>query len=83
MPADLLQIPLRDQSSYNELSHPEGAPRPHWAQFVEQLQAISPDEMSKRWARAERRIHENGITYNMYGDPEGVGRPWRLDLLRP
>ena len=40
-------------------------------------------------ARARRRagrarsaaIRENGVTYNVYGDPQGVDRPWELDML--
>ena len=24
-------------------------------------------------------IHENGVTYNVYGDPQGMERPWELD----
>src|SRR5438270_11546972 len=81
MLTDLLQIPLRDQAVYDELSSDGATPRPHWSAFVKTLQRISTEELSKHWARAERRIQENGITYNMYGDPEGASRPWRTDLI--
>ncbi|MBV8553457.1 MAG: circularly permuted type 2 ATP-grasp protein [Acidobacteriaceae bacterium] len=78
---DLLQIPLRDPTVYDELSADGVTPRPHWAGFVESLQAIGSEELAKRWERAERRIRENGVTYNIYGDPLGAKRPWRIDLL--
>jgi uncharacterized circularly permuted ATP-grasp superfamily protein len=26
-------------------------------------------------------IHENGVTYNVYGDPRGMDRPWELDAI--
>ena len=26
-------------------------------------------------------IHENGVTHNVYGDPQGLQRPWALDLV--
>ncbi len=81
MLADLLQIPLRDQSVYDELSLDGVTPRPQWAPFVQALQQFPPEELARRWARAERRIHENGVTYNMYEDPEGASRPWRIDLI--
>ena len=42
---------------------------------------IGPEELGHRWARAERRIRENGITYNIYGDPQGMNRPWRTDVV--
>ena len=29
----------------------------------------------------ERRIRENGITYNIYSDPLGANRPWQIDIV--
>jgi uncharacterized circularly permuted ATP-grasp superfamily protein/uncharacterized alpha-E superfamily protein len=29
----------------------------------------------------EREIRENGITYNVYADPQGMDRPWEVDPL--
>ena len=57
------------------------SPRPHWAHLMESLRAIGPEELGRRWARAERRIRENGITYNVYGDPLGANRPWQIDIV--
>ncbi|MFO0823840.1 MAG: hypothetical protein U0792_12110 [Gemmataceae bacterium] len=28
---------------------------------------------------AQHLIRENGVTYNVYGDPRGISRPWQLD----
>jgi uncharacterized circularly permuted ATP-grasp superfamily protein/uncharacterized alpha-E superfamily protein len=81
MTVDLNQTPLRYGSAYDELSTDGVTPRPHWAQFMESLREIGPDELSRRWIRAERRIRENGITYNIYGDPLGANRPWKIDIL--
>jgi uncharacterized circularly permuted ATP-grasp superfamily protein len=81
MISNLLQISLRDQTLYDELSADGIVPRAHWAPFIEALQQISPGELAKRWSRAERRIRENGVTYNIYGDPLGANRPWQIDLL--
>jgi uncharacterized circularly permuted ATP-grasp superfamily protein/uncharacterized alpha-E superfamily protein len=78
---DLLQISLRDSTVYDELSADGVTPRPHWSRFIESFQVLGADDMAQRWARAERRIRENGVTYNIYGDPLGASRPWRLDLL--
>ena len=77
----LLQVPSADRFVYDELS-PDGInPRPHWTGFVESFQSIGSGELAKRWSRAERRIHENGVTYNIYGDPRGINRPWKIDLV--
>jgi hypothetical protein len=45
------------------------------------LNEIGTAELARRWARAERRIRENGITYNVYGDPQGTDRPWKIDMI--
>jgi uncharacterized circularly permuted ATP-grasp superfamily protein/uncharacterized alpha-E superfamily protein len=81
MTVDLDQTPLRYGAAYDELSADGVTPRPHWAQLMESLRAIGPEELGRRWSRAERRIRENGITYNIYGDPLGANRPWKIDIL--
>ena len=81
MIADLLQAPLRDPTLYDELSADGVQPRPHWNSLIESLRAIGSEELARRWAKAERRIRENGVTYNIYGDPLGAEHPWRIDLI--
>src|SRR5271157_1778404 len=48
---------------------------------MESLRELGTDELGRRWARAERRIRENGITYNIYSDPLGANRPWMIDIV--
>jgi uncharacterized circularly permuted ATP-grasp superfamily protein/uncharacterized alpha-E superfamily protein len=81
MIADQLQIPSADPSIYNELAADGVTPRAHWAPFIESLQSIGSDELARRWERAERRIRENGVTYNIYTDPLGANRPWAMDPI--
>ena len=81
MIGDLLQASLRDEGVYDELSENGVDPRPHWASTIESLRSLGTDELARRWARAERRIRENGVSYNVYGDALGANRPWRLDLI--
>src|SRR6201996_8978904 len=81
MTVDLYQTSLHYAAVYDELSADGVTPRPHWAHLMESLQAIGPEELGRRWSRAERRIRENGITYNIYSDPLGANRPWRIDIL--
>ena len=45
------------------------------------LSELGVEELEKRLSRAERRIRENGVTYNVYGDPQGISRPWKIDLV--
>jgi uncharacterized circularly permuted ATP-grasp superfamily protein/uncharacterized alpha-E superfamily protein len=81
MTVDMYQTSLHYEGAYDEVSADGVTPRPHWAHLMESLQAIGPEELGRRWGRAERRIRENGITYNIYSDPLGANRPWRIDIV--
>ncbi len=81
MTGDLYQSPFRYGQTYEESSADGVVPRPHWAHLMQSLRSIGPEEIGRRWERAERRIRENGITYNIYGDPQGANRPWQIDLV--
>jgi uncharacterized circularly permuted ATP-grasp superfamily protein/uncharacterized alpha-E superfamily protein len=78
---DLYQSALRYGDTYDESSADGVCPRPHWEPVMESLHALGPEELGRRWMLAERRIRENGITYNIYGDPLGANRPWRTDIV--
>ncbi|HEV2618738.1 MAG TPA: circularly permuted type 2 ATP-grasp protein, partial [Acidobacteriaceae bacterium] len=81
MTGDLYESPLPYGRAYDESSADGVAPRPHWAALMDQLRALGPEEIEQRWTHAERRIRENGITYNIYGDPRGAARLWKIDLV--
>ncbi len=66
---------------YDELLDADGTLRPQWREFVHLLDALGRDELERRWQQARRQIHENGITYNVHGDPQGRDRRWELDAL--
>jgi uncharacterized circularly permuted ATP-grasp superfamily protein/uncharacterized alpha-E superfamily protein len=68
-------------SSYDEMTTADGQSRPHWRVFADQLQGIGLAELRQRWNDARHLIRENGVTYNVYGDPQGMDRPWELDPI--
>jgi uncharacterized circularly permuted ATP-grasp superfamily protein/uncharacterized alpha-E superfamily protein len=80
MAVELYHAPGQHREPYDE-STVDGQPRPHWAPLMNALNEIGTAELSRRWARAERRIRENGVTYNVYGDPQGTDRPWKIDMI--
>ncbi|MGE5470764.1 MAG: circularly permuted type 2 ATP-grasp protein [Bacteroidota bacterium] len=81
MARTLLAIYPRTARRYDEMLDAEGNVRPHWRQFFIHLDAVAPDEMHRRLDFVDRRIQENGVTYNVYADPNGADRPWALDPL--
>jgi len=66
---------------YDEMSSPLAVLRPHWDRFINSLSALGGQELARRWQTARQRIRENGVTYNVYGDPLGMDRPWNLDAI--
>lgn len=66
---------------YDEMSGSAGQPRQHCQSLVRSLETLGRTELSSRWESARRAIRENGVTFNVYGDPQGVDRPWTLDML--
>ncbi len=66
---------------YDEMSTAPGVLRPHWDRFIGSMSALGAEELARRWKIARQRIRENGVTYNVYGDPLGMDRPWNLDSI--
>jgi len=64
---------------YDEMLAGPSEPRAHWQPFVHSMANLGREELGRRWEQAQRLIHENGVTYNVYGDPRGMDRPWELD----
>jgi len=59
----------------------DGSSRSHWADLMGELEAFGAPERARRLESARRIVREQGITYNVYGDPQGMERPWELDPL--
>jgi uncharacterized circularly permuted ATP-grasp superfamily protein/uncharacterized alpha-E superfamily protein len=72
---------LQTAGVYDEMSVSSGVLRPHWDTFIHALSALGDQELGRRWQTARQRIRENGVTYNVYGDPLGMDRPWNLDAI--
>jgi uncharacterized circularly permuted ATP-grasp superfamily protein/uncharacterized alpha-E superfamily protein len=66
---------------YDEVFVDDRTMRPHWQQFMEMIERLGARELTRRWEQADRLIRENGMTYNAYGEPDDVARPWNLDVL--
>ena len=65
-------------SAYDELLDQNGNLRPHYAQWLNGLDAT---ELNRRAEMAKLLIQEQGITYHVYTDPRGTERPWQLDPI--
>jgi uncharacterized circularly permuted ATP-grasp superfamily protein/uncharacterized alpha-E superfamily protein len=66
---------------YDEMLAAPLEPRAHWRPLLESLAAERAERMRERLQAVQRQVRENGVTYNVYADPQGADRPWELDVL--
>ena len=59
-----------------------GSLRPHWHTFLHALDDLGHDgTRGVAGTKPASCIRENGVTYNVYGDPRGMDRPSALDPI--
>ena len=63
----------------DELRGPDGRVREHWSYLHDALTTLGPEAIDSRVREAERLLRQEGVTYNVYSDPQGSRRPWALD----
>jgi uncharacterized circularly permuted ATP-grasp superfamily protein/uncharacterized alpha-E superfamily protein len=57
----------------------DSALRAHWRTLADHLDGLDPDTLEQIWDQARLLLHDNGVSFNVYGDPRGIDRPWRLN----
>jgi uncharacterized circularly permuted ATP-grasp superfamily protein/uncharacterized alpha-E superfamily protein len=62
----------------DELADERGEIRAAWRAFAERFDALPADELPRRWREAQHLVHDNGVSFNVYGDAKGLERPWPL-----
>jgi uncharacterized circularly permuted ATP-grasp superfamily protein len=76
-----MDLYARDVQRYDELLAADGAVQPHWRALIEKFESHGAEAARRGVELARRLIIENGVTYNVYADPQGRDRPWGLDTL--
>jgi len=79
--AALLATYKPSPNQFDELCDGDGRFRPHWHRLMEHLRALGAQTLDRRWQQAQVLLHDNGVSYNAYGDPGGMERPWNLSPL--
>ena len=63
---------------YDEMMSPDGEVREHWHDLLAGLAALGREELSRRFAAADRYLHDSGVFYRVYEDEAGLERGWPL-----
>jgi uncharacterized circularly permuted ATP-grasp superfamily protein/uncharacterized alpha-E superfamily protein len=80
-PEKLLSGYKHSAGAFDELLAKDGEIFPHYAKLLVELEEFGAAELARRADACQRFVHEHGITYNVYGDPRGMERPWQLDPI--
>jgi uncharacterized circularly permuted ATP-grasp superfamily protein len=63
---------------FDEMMDAQGRLRAHWQPLLAMLARLSPQELTRRFAAADRHLHDSGAFYRVYEDASGAERPWPL-----
>jgi uncharacterized circularly permuted ATP-grasp superfamily protein/uncharacterized alpha-E superfamily protein len=81
MPTGIIQNYPFIAARYDEMLAARSEPRPHWQAFAERLEGFPAEELIQRAEFVQEAIEADGVSYNVYTDPQGIRRPWELDML--
>jgi uncharacterized circularly permuted ATP-grasp superfamily protein/uncharacterized alpha-E superfamily protein len=70
-----------DRSIRDECFGFEGDVKKHWKTLLTNVDKLGNEELKSRQLELLKLLKENGVTYNVYGDPDGLNRPWLLDAM--
>ncbi|MBY0426025.1 MAG: hypothetical protein K2Q22_10345 [Cytophagales bacterium] len=78
----LMQVYSRNGfDTYDEMFNESGQVKPHWYSLLNAIQQLGTDELGNRNHEISRIMRENGVTYSVYGDEQGLNRTWQLDPI--
>lgn len=69
------------EGHWDEALLPSGFPRRHWRKLSTTLGRMGFRQLTRHWRTGQQLIQSNGVTYNVYGDPQGKERPWLMDPI--
>jgi len=68
-------------SSFDEMFDENYKIKEHWRPFSEALNSVGIKQLVQKQFEIDWRLEDNGVTYNIYNDPDGNNRKWNLDPI--
>jgi uncharacterized circularly permuted ATP-grasp superfamily protein/uncharacterized alpha-E superfamily protein len=65
----------------DEMVDANGNARPVWAEFIAALESLGPDELTKRFGRADQYLRDAGVYYRVYDNVGANEREWPLSHI--
>lgn len=80
-PGTILEEYRKQIHSYDEILMTDGSLKAGWQKLFDNIRKLSIQEIRLRHQEIIRQLKENGVTYNVYGDPKGLNRAWEIDPI--
>ncbi|MBN7810678.1 circularly permuted type 2 ATP-grasp protein [Algoriphagus sp. H41] len=75
----LIERMFNNEPFLDEMATDQGKISSHWERLAKYYEQLGSEKMGQFHEEVGRQLRENGVTYNVYGDPNGMNRPWILD----
>ena len=72
---------FKDFENYDEVLKSNMKINPNWEKLLSNFSNLGIKELTKRQNNLDWLLAENGVTYNVYNDPNGLNRPWNLNII--
>lgn len=69
------------ETFFDEMISGDGEVRPHYRKLAERFNALTPDDFEQRRRAVDLSFLRQGITFNVYGDSQGVEKIFPFDLV--
>ncbi len=70
---------LTNQAVLDECVTLDEGVKEKWKRLLMNIENLGATEFKSRHQELLKLLKENGVTYNVYGDSDGLNRPWLLD----
>src|SRR6266446_1050981 len=72
---------VAETKAFDEAFHREGGPRPHYRPLVSILESFTQTEIQRRERLQKLSLMDQGITFTVYGEKEGIERIFPFDFV--
>lgn len=69
------------EASFDEMFDKDHNVKDQWKEIFNNLEAADIKLLEQKQTEIDWRLEDNGVTYNIYNDPEGTNRRWNLDPI--
>jgi len=66
---------------YDEILNSDKKVKKKWQQLLSNINNIGTQELDDLQNEINWLMEENGVTYNVYNEPNGLNRPWKLNAV--